>query len=91
MNPLIEHLDVATITFLAVTLFVLSLVGSVLVVHGTVKKNDWGICLSAPRCPKCSVPMPQIRAPRSFRQTMWGGGTCSQCDIEVDKWGRERS
>lgn len=80
-----------TVAFLAATLFVLSLVGSVLVIRGTFKKNDWGICLSSPSCPRCGVTMSLIRAPRSFRQTMWGGGTCSQCDIEVDKWGRERS
>lgn len=62
-----------------------------LVVYGTVKKNDWGINLTPIVCPRCHVDVPSIRVPKSFRQAMWGGTTCSRCRTELDKWGRERA
>jgi hypothetical protein len=64
-------------------------VGMVLVICGTVVKNRWGINLDPVSCPRCNTPFPQIRRPQNIRQAMWGGGTCTTCGAEVDKWGRE--
>jgi hypothetical protein len=64
-------------------------VGIVLVIHGTIAKNRWGINLGTVYCPRCNTPFPKVRTPQSSRQALWGGGTCSNCGVEVDKWGRE--
>jgi hypothetical protein len=66
-------------------------VGFVLVVCGTLAKNRWGINLGSVSCPRCNTVLPQVREPRSRQQSMWGGWTCPNCGIEVDKWGREVS
>ena len=39
-------------------------------------------------CPQCQTPMPRTRAPKSLRQTLWGGWTCPQCGCEMDKYGQ---
>jgi len=67
----------------------LSVAGIVPVIYGTVKKNRWGVNLTAASCPRCGLPIPRVRTPRSFQQFMWGGSTCGTCGTEVDKWGRE--
>jgi hypothetical protein len=64
-------------------------IGMVLVIYGTIAKNRWGINLDPVSCPRCNTPFPQIRQPRNIRQALWGGGTCTKCGAEVDKWGRE--
>ena len=64
-------------------------VGLVLVIYGTVRKNTWGVNLKPVNCPRCNLPMPQRRKPKSVSQAMWGGWTCEQCGCEVDKWGRQ--
>lgn len=64
-------------------------VGMILVVHGTIFKTRWGInTASRIECPRCGKVRGQIRVPRNFRQALWGGGTCEQCGLEVDKWNR---
>ena len=63
--------------------------GILLVVHGTIFKTRWGINLSSPiECPGCHRMHGQIRTPRNLRQALWGGYTCDQCGLEVDKWNR---
>jgi hypothetical protein len=64
-------------------------IGMVLVITGTIAKNRWGINLDPVSCPRCNTPFPQIRQPQNIRQTLWGGGTCTKCGADVDKWGRE--
>jgi hypothetical protein len=59
-----------------------------LVIYGTITKNRWGVNLESVKCPRCGAPLPEIRLPKSFRQTLWGGLTCASCGTEVDKWGR---
>jgi len=38
-------------------------------------------------CPRCNADIPPIRAPTSFRQMLWGGWTCSNCGLELDRKG----
>jgi hypothetical protein len=64
-------------------------VGLVLVVWGTIARNNWGINLRQTFCPRCKASLPRKRIPTSKRQAMWGGWTCSACGAELDKWGRE--
>ena len=64
------------------------LIGILLVAFGTVTKNRWGINTKLVNCPACGCPMPQVRQPKSIKQTLWGGGTCGKCGCEMDKWGR---
>lgn len=59
------------------------------VIYGSVTKSKLGININPAQCPRCHTAMPSIRAPKSFRQAMWGGGNCPSCGCEVDKWGRE--
>lgn len=67
----------------------LLILGILLVVHGTVVKNRWGLNPDAVSCPRCSTPLPRVRKPQSAQQAMWGGHSCLRCGIELDKWGRE--
>ncbi len=62
--------------------------GIVLVAIGTVTKNRWGVNLESVNCPVCGSPIPRVRQPKSFTQSLWGGWTCAKCGCEIDKWGR---
>lgn len=64
-------------------------VGAVLVVWGTIRKNRWGMHFENVYCPKCGTEAPMTRKPKSTREALWGGWTCSACGTEIDKWGRE--
>ena len=65
------------------------LIGILLVVYGTLVKNGWGVNLKPVTCPCCNRTMPKVRSPKSLREALWGGGTCTNCGCEVDKWGRQ--
>jgi hypothetical protein len=43
--------------------------------------------LARPNCPTCRIQQPAVRTPNSFRQTFWGGWTCSNCGTEIDRHG----
>lgn len=78
---------------LAAVFFLLLFVGAVLVAHGTVAKNRWGVNIEGlkrgPQCPRCAAAMPRARVPKTFAQALWGGNACPMCGCDVDKWGRE--
>jgi ssDNA-binding Zn-finger/Zn-ribbon topoisomerase 1 len=40
-------------------------------------------------CPKCGGILPVLRNPKTMKQALWGGWTCPNCGIKVDKWGTE--
>jgi hypothetical protein len=60
-----------------------------LIAHGTVAKNRWGINSSPVTCPRCNSPIGSVRVPSSLREVLWGGVTCRKCGCVLDKWGRE--
>jgi hypothetical protein len=70
-------------------ILVLTALGCAAVLYGTLVRNKWGINTGDASCPTCGTPLPKEREPRSARQAMWGGWTCTECGAEVDKWGRE--
>lgn len=73
----------------ALALPALGVLGVVLLIRGTEQKTKLGINLSVPSgCPKCGAPLPTLRRPSNLRQALWGGWTCSGCQVELDKWGR---
>jgi hypothetical protein len=76
------------VALLAVIFAVLA-IGAVLVIHGTLAKNRWGINFESVACPRCGTPAPRRRVPQSLREELWGGWTCRNCGVRVDKWGRE--
>ena len=47
-------------------------VGVVLVIHGTIVKNRWGVNLRRMECPNCATVMGRVRMPTSGEQAMWG-------------------
>jgi len=57
--------------------------------YGTLKKNKWGVNFDPVFCPRCGKPVGHLRVPKTPQQALWGGGTCSACGTEIDKWGRE--
>jgi hypothetical protein len=59
-----------------------------LIAYGTIVKNKWGINFYGVVCPDCGVEMSRVRMPNSFKQVIWGGHTCPNCQCEMDKWGR---
>jgi transposase-like protein len=40
-------------------------------------------------CPRCSSPLPPVRAASSWREVLQGGWTCKTCGCKVDRRGRE--
>jgi hypothetical protein len=63
--------------------------GMILVIHGTLFKTRWGINTDENiECPGCHNVHGQLRVPANLHQTLWGGSTCSNCGVEVDKWNR---
>jgi hypothetical protein len=49
--------------------------------------SKWGVNMSgAYSCPKCGTKLPEVRNPRNMRQVLWGGWTCANCGVELDKW-----
>jgi hypothetical protein len=77
-----------SVAIAAVVVFGLLITGAVLVVRDTIRQSgQWGINFTIPNCRHCNAAMPVVRAPANFRQMMWGGWTCSECGLEVDKWG----
>ena len=73
---------------LVLAVFLLGTVGLIWILVGTVRKSRAGINLNRITCPRCGVPQPAIRKPKNLRQFLWGGNTCPQCGLEMDKWGR---
>ena len=63
------------------------LIGLVLLVYGTIKRNRWGVNFEQVNCPRCQTPVPRVRKPKSRREMLWGGATCGKCGCEMDKWG----
>lgn len=56
--------------------------------------KDWRLnpasILTEVKCPNCDYVLPRIRVPKSLKQILWGGWTCSNCGQETDKWGKAR-
>ena len=75
-------------TYVAVAILVGLAIGVVLVIHGTIVKNRWGINLRRVECPSCGTVMGRVRVPTSGEQAMLGGYTCPACGCDLDKWGR---
>jgi hypothetical protein len=75
-------------TWFELAVLVVLAVGLVLVVHGTVVENRWGVNLRRVECPNCQAVMGRVRMPSSGRQAAWGGYTCPACKCDMDKWGR---
>lgn len=79
------------IAVIAISVVVIGLLtlGAVLVIRDTVRgRGNWGINLKPGPCSQCGTPMPMIRKPANWRQAMWGGWTCPECGLELDKWSR---
>jgi hypothetical protein len=72
----------------ALVVFGLLVTGVVLMVRDTVRKRGrWGINTGVAVCRQCGTTAPVIRKPANFNQMMWGGWTCAECGLELDRWG----
>jgi hypothetical protein len=64
-------------------------IGLYLVIRDTTRQDGkWGVNLKPTACTECGVSAPLIRTPTSWHQTFWGGWTCHECGLLLDKWGR---
>lgn len=80
-------LQIAVIS-LAIFMAMVLAVGATLMVRDTVRKRGrWGVNPKPVYCPECGEPAPVVRMPKNWRQTLWGGCTCANCQTEYDKWG----
>jgi hypothetical protein len=64
-------------------------------VVSTIFKTRFGINLAsligAAKCAECGASAPKVaRIPKTPYQLMWGGWTCKECGLELDKWGNPR-
>lgn len=72
-----------------VTYLVIAVVLVIFFVKKSRDKSRMGINLKRIYCPNCNAKQPFIRVPKNERQALWGGHTCSNCGIEMDKYGGE--
>ncbi|QIE58764.1 hypothetical protein G5B37_04070 [Rasiella rasia] len=68
--------------------------GIVLLILLTFIKKDskyakFGIKLKRVYCPNCNLKQPIMRKPANQRQALFGGYTCKNCGVEMDKYGTE--
>lgn len=89
LTPCLAALDPDHTLASLAAIFALLAFGGAIVVYGTLVRNRWGINPGEVSCPRCSVKLPRRRKPRSIRQELWGGWTCTGCGSEIDKWGGE--
>jgi hypothetical protein len=60
-----------------------------LMIRDTIRqRGKWGLNFKPTACTECGTPAPQVRLPANWRQATWGGWTCAECGLELDKWGR---
>ena len=75
-----------------VSLIILLAIGitlSLVLIDTVRQRGRFGINPDVPNCPKCGQQAPVVRKPKSIRQFLWGGCTCTKCGCEIDKWGNE--
>ena len=53
------------------------------------RKGELGVNLRPLICPRCGTKTELFRTPHLIKQPTWGGGACSNCGCEMDKWGNE--
>ena len=76
----------ATFTFFLtvfLTVGIAALMWVALMIYGSAR----GKRLPSPSCPECGCELRVIREPKSIKQVIWGGWTCSGCGCHIDKWG----
>ena len=78
--------DVMSMTALFLAI-VASVVTLLLIAKFWPRSGKMGINLKAVQCPSCGAPQPAVRVPRSLREVLWGGWTCSKCRCQMDKYG----
>lgn len=73
----------------SVIFFGLLVIGVIFVIRDTIRqRGNWGLNFKPGACRQCGTPMPMVRKPANWRQALWGGWTCAECGLEVDKWGK---
>jgi hypothetical protein len=60
-----------------------------IVIDSISRKGELGINLRSIICPRCGVKAELFRTPNLISKPTWGGGACSNCGCEMDKWGNE--
>ncbi|WP_141249603.1 hypothetical protein [Sphingobium sp. D43FB] len=76
--------------YLMIELVAFAIIGAAvyLICRNKRARSAVGINLKPPKiCPNCSEALPFFRFPKSFKQALVGGWTCSRCHSEIDKWG----
>jgi hypothetical protein len=91
------HVDDETIINIALgSLCCLGVLGAIgFFVLSSIFKTRFGINLAAvfagAKCAACGAPLPAVaRIPKTPYQVLWGGWTCEECGLELDKWGNPR-
>ncbi|HEY8561420.1 MAG TPA: hypothetical protein VIL74_13675 [Pyrinomonadaceae bacterium] len=60
-----------------------------IIVDSVKRKGELGVNLRPVICPRCGVKAELFRTPDLISKPTWGGGACSNCGCEMDKWGNE--
>lgn len=88
MSAAYYPLGMIAVIALAVVIFGALTVNVVLVIRDTIRqRGKWGINFKRAVCTECDAPMPLVRRPANWQQALWGGWTCAECGLELDKWG----
>jgi hypothetical protein len=90
---LVKMHEVIAVLVVLCCLSIVGLIGPILLilmVKSTAEsKGKWGLNVKEVICPRCKAQASSFRIPKSIRQFLWGGWTCSKCGCEFDKWGKE--
>jgi hypothetical protein len=89
IDPTLDFVLMIVLTSVGILIFAALAVGGYLVARDTIhRRGRWGINSRPGACVKCGEPAPVVRLPKSVREWLWGGWTCSTCGLELDKWGQ---
>ena len=89
-NIVMQNINIdALVWVLLIVLLPLGIILSLVLIDTVRQRGRFGINVHVPNCPRCGQQVPVIRNPKSIRQFLWGGYTCTKCVCEIDKWGKE--
>ena len=80
----------ANVIYILSGLLLSAVIVLIILIRSTLsRRGGWGINFNKSTyvCPACNEKLPVVRKPKNLRQVLWGGWTCQNCGVEVNKWG----
>ncbi len=75
--------------FIFLLLLVIAAFALKIIFDSVNRKGELGVNLMPLICPRCGKKTELFRTSNLINKPSWGGGACSNCGCEMDKWGNE--